>query len=120
MRVDGSIVLNPGLLRDQITWQQKAVTGQDSFGQDVFGWVDFVTCRAQVLALDADDEIYRGSQFYGLAKYKIVQHYSRGLGMAMRVAWLFDGQELLLNVLSINPAPGMRQYQTILAKDYEA
>lgn len=38
----------------------------------------------------------------------------------MRIAWLFEGSLLYLNILSIDPSPGMRQYQTILAKDYEA
>lgn len=120
MRVDGFKVLNPGLLRDQITYQQKSVTSQNAFGEDVFAWVDFVTCRAQVLSVSGGDEIFRGSQFYGLAKYQITQHSTRGLQVAMRIAWLFEGSLLYLNILSIDPSPGMRQYQTILAKDYEA
>lgn len=119
MRLDGSTVLNPGLLRDQIVWQQKSVIGQNSFGEDVYAWGEFLTCRAQILSADGGDEQFRSSQYVGLAKYKIVQHYSRGLGTAMRIAWFVDEQILYLNVLSINPSPGMRQYQTILAKDYE-
>lgn len=126
MRLDGSIVLNPGLLRDQITWQSRAVTSQNTFGEDAppaagsDGWADFVTCRAQVLAISGGNEVYQGSQFYGLAKYQITQHYTKGLQVAMRICWLIDGGMLYLNPLSIDPAPGMRQYQIILAKDYEA
>lgn len=119
-RFDGSIVLNPGLLRDQIIWQQKSVTGQNTFGEDVYTWANFVRCRAKVEAISGGDELFRGSQFYGLAKYTLLQHYTRGLQNDMRIAWLIDDSYLYLNVLSIDPGPGMRQYQTVLAKDYEA
>ncbi len=118
-RVDGSQVLNPGPLLDQITWQQKSVTAQDSFGQDTYSWTDFVTCRAQIRALQGD-ELLRAQQYYALAKYQIIQHHYKGVTAAMRIAWLLDGIVLYLNVLNINPSPGMRLYQTILAKDYEA
>lgn len=125
-RFDGSIVLNPGLLRDQITWQHRAVTSHNTFGEDApppsasDGWADFVTCRAQVISVAGGNELFRGSQFYALARYQIIQHYTKGLQAEMRIAWFFDGEYLYLDVLSIDPAPGMRQYQIILAKDYEA
>ncbi len=118
VRFDGSFVLDPGRLRDQITWQQKTVSGQDSFGQDVFDWTDVVTCRAQITALQGQ-ELFRAQEYNALAQYQIVQHHTVGLTAAMRIAWLIDGTLLYLNVLNINPAPGARLYQTVLAKDFE-
>ena len=119
MRIDSSIVLNPGLLRHQITWQVRSVAGQNSFGEDNITFTNIVTLRAQVMALGGD-EILRAQQYFALAKYRITQHYYSGLQEAMRIAWLVDKTQLLLTVLNINDPPGTGRYQVIIAKDYEA
>lgn len=124
-RIDGSIILNPGLLRHRVTWQGRNVAGQNTFGEDVpapgnsGGWADIVTLAAQVTALQGD-ELMRAQQYFALAKYKILQHFYSGLQEAMRIAWFVDGRQLYLTVLNINDPPGTGRYQNIIAKDYES
>lgn len=118
-RIDGSIILNPGVLRHRVTWQAKAVSGQNSFGEDVITWPDVVTLAAQVTALQGD-ELMRAQQYFALAKYKITQHFYSGLQEAMRIAWFVDGRQLYLTVLNINDPSGTGRYQTVIAKDYES
>jgi len=117
MRVDQSRILNPGLLRHQTTWQRKAVTGQDSYGEDVFAWIEVVTLRAQVRQMQGR-EIDSARQSWPDARYSIMQPYRAGLDTAMRISWYIDGEVRALDVLDIADTPGVGRYQTVIAKDH--
>ena len=114
-RVDGSDILNPGLLRHQITWQQ-AVTGQNSTGEDIYAWTDFLTCRARV-------ESTNGRQFESVmqrwaeADYVMTQHFSPGVLEDMRIAC--GGEIVYLDPINIGDPSGTRRQQTVVCRTYE-
>lgn len=115
--VDGAEVLNPGLLRHQITWQVKSVSGQDGFGQDIFVWADFLSCRARVEA-DLGRESEQFQQRWAEADYVLTQHFYNGLLPEMRIAWLDDGVMKYLDVLSIQDPAGTGRYQKVVCKTF--
>lgn len=117
MRVDQGRTVNPGVLRHQITWQRKTVTGQDSFGADVVTWPDLVTCRAQVKELQGR-ELTAVQQRWAEAKYEILQHRHAGLKESDRISWYIDGEVRTLDVLGIQDPPGTARYLLIVAKDH--
>lgn len=118
-RIDGDPILNPGLLRHQITWQRKDVTGQDSFGQDSFAWVDVLTCKARVQGSNSGrGETERLMQRFPEADFVITQHFSRGLEESMRIAWFVDGEVTYLDVLSIDDPAGTGRYQTVVCRNF--
>ena len=82
MRIDAAKTLNPGLLREQLIVQYKNVTGQDSYGQDVYTWQTFVSMKGQVTALQGRE--------LELAQQK----WAEALGYIERAStrfWLVDG-----------------------------
>lgn len=117
-RVDESRILNPGILRHQITWQRKAVTGQNSFGEATYTWADVVTCRAQMKQMQGR-EFEAAQQRWPDARYQIIQHHYAGLDSEMRISWYVDGAVLTLDVLDIADRPGTGRYQIITAKDHQ-
>ncbi len=117
--IDGGEVLNPGLLRHQITWQQKIVSGQNSFGEDIYTWQDFLTCKARVQGAPGKDETERAMQRWADAEFMITQHFSPGVAANMRIAWWIDGAMVYLDVLNIDDPPGTGRYQNILARTFE-
>ena len=117
-RIDGSFILNPGLLRHGIVWQEKVVSGQDTTGADVYSWNDVLRCRARVQALGGR-EYARVMERWADAQYEITQHYSKGLKAKMRIQWLVDGDTHTLDVLNINDPAGAGRYQTVICKDHE-
>lgn len=118
MRVDGSKILNPGLARHQITWQEKRVTAQNSFGEDVYTWSDVVTLRARVRSLGGR-ELAQARQMWPDARYEIEQPYYAGLDPMMQISWYVDGSTTkTLDVLDIQDQPGSGRYQIVLAKDH--
>lgn len=116
-RLDGSEILNPGLLRHQIIWQRKNVTGQNSTGEDVFTWQDYLTCRAQVAAASGT-EYAREMQTWPEAKFILTQHFSRGISEDMRIAWYVDGDVKYLDVLNIDDPAGTGRYQEVVCRTY--
>lgn len=116
--LDGAAVLDPGRLFDQIVWQRKNVTGQDSFGQDVFEWTDFLPCRANVDSTPGRGEFAQLMQRWPEADYLITQHYSRNVSEDMRISWFVDGAIKYLDVLKIDPSPGRRAYQTVVCRTF--
>ena len=115
----GEEILNPGLLRHQITWQQKSVTGQNSYGEDIFTWTNFLTCRARVEGAPGNNEVERAMQKWADAEFLITQHFSPGVLANMRIEWWIDGAMVYLDVLSIDDPPGTGRYQKILARTFE-
>lgn len=113
-------ILNPGTLRDQITWQTKNVIGQDTYGHDILGdppHRDVVTCMCRVSGMQGR-ELIAAQQIWADARYRIRQHYYKGLKPDMQIAWFVDGEVRLLDVLDIQPAGDMHQMQVIYAKDH--
>lgn len=120
-RVDESYQLNPGVLRHQITWERKNVTGQNTYGEDELGSPEYhhvLTCRAQVRQL-VGRELERVAQKWADAKYQIKQHYSVGLTPKMRISWYIDGSVTTLDVLDVQDPPGTGRYQIVIAKDFK-
>lgn len=117
MRVDESKTLNPGLLRHRITWQRKVVSGQDSFGQDLYTWADVVTVSCQVKPLSGR-EMQSAQQRWAEAKYRITQHYVAGMDRMERGAWYVDGEYRYLDVLDINDRAGTGRVLEITAKEW--
>ena len=118
----GGEILNPGLLRHQITWQRKSVSGQNSFGEDIYTWQNFLTCRARVEGApnsSGQDESQQAMQRWAEAEYLITQHFAPGLAAKMRIAWWIDGAMVYLDVLNIEDPPGTGRYQKILARTFE-
>lgn len=115
--LDGGEILNPGLLRHQITWQVKALSGQDSFGVNIYTWTDLLKCRARVQATSGK-EFAQVMQRFAEADYVLTQHFSKGLSEQMRIAWLVDGGTTYLDVLSIDDPAGTERYQMITCKTF--
>jgi SPP1 family predicted phage head-tail adaptor len=118
-RVDEGRPLNPGILRHQIVWQKKVVSGQDSYGQDVVDWAQFVLVKAQIKSLTGR-ELQDAQQRWGDAQYQITQHYVRNLERGMRGVWLADGRTKYLDILDIRDEPGTGSYQRIIARNWTA
>ena len=116
-RLDGSNILNPGLLRHQITWQQKSVIGQNASGEDIFAWTDFLTCRARVQST-AGRELTRIMQIWAEADFLIEQHFSRGLRDDMRISWYNEGEIIYLDVLNINDPENNERYLEVVTKTF--
>lgn len=121
MRLDEARTLNPGLLRDQITWQRKVLASpyQNSYGEDVYQWSDLLTCRAQVKALSGR-ELETAQQRWAEAQYVIRQHYYAGLKRSDRIAWYVDGETRHLDVLDVADRDGIGAAQTVIAKEWAA
>lgn len=117
MRIDESKALNPGLLRHRITWQTKAVTSRNDFGEDVYSWVDVVSVACQVKPL-AGREMQAAQQRWAESKYRIVQHYVPGMERAERGAWFVDGEYRYLDILDINDRAGIGRVMEITAKEW--
>lgn len=118
-RIDEGRALNPGLLRHRIIWQKKEVTGQNSYGEDVYEWQDVITCSAQVRAM-AGRELESALQRWAEAKYAIRQHRYRGLDVTYRIYWYNDGVEKFLDPLEVSDQAGTSRVQDIVAKEWKA
>lgn len=117
MRLDESRTLNPGLLRHRITWQRKVVSGQNSFGEDLWEWRDIVTVPCQVKPLTGR-EMQSASQRWAEAQYKIVQHWYAGMDAMERGAWWHDGATRYLDILDIQDRAGIGRVLEITAKEW--
>jgi SPP1 family predicted phage head-tail adaptor len=117
-RIDESYILNPGLMRQQITWQGQVVSGQNPNGEDVLTWGNVLTCKADITGL-IGLELERAQQKWAEARYRIIQHYYKGLTDKMRVAWLIDGTMRYLDVLDISDPPGTGRYQVVTTRDFQ-
>lgn len=116
-RIDEARVLNPGILRHRIVWQIKELTGQDSFGADIYDWQVVASCPAQVRTLTGR-ELEAAQQRWTEAKYAIRQHFYRGLGTTHRIYWYIDGVEKFLDPLEVSDLAGTGRVQDIVAKEW--
>lgn len=116
-RIDGGRVVNPGAFRHRIIWQEKAITGQDSFGQDIYSWRDVVSCSAQVRELQGR-ELQSAQQRWAEAKYMIQQHYDARPRVAHRIAWFNRSTWLYLDPIDIPDQAGTGLVLDIAAKEW--
>jgi head-tail adaptor len=118
MRIDRGETLRPGLLRHQITWERKvpADPPQNEWGEDVFTWQGFLTCKAQIKELTGR-ELQFANQRWAEAQYQLLQHYVPNIEMTDRISWWIDGKVILMDILSILDPPGTLRYQEIIAKE---
>lgn len=116
-RIDGSEIFNPGLLRHQITWQQKTVSGQNSAGEDIFAWSTFRTCRVEIKSTTGQ-EFERVMQIWPEADYVVQQNFLLGMLPDMRGSWFVDGAVIYLDILDISDPINNRAYQEIVCRTF--
>lgn len=116
MRLDGAKTFNPGLARHQVTWQEKSVTGQDSYGRDECTWADVVSVKARITAMQGR-ELEAARQTWAEARYKIEHQYYAGITRAMRGKWWDGTAYRYLNILDVQDAPGMARVTTIICSE---
>lgn len=117
MRIDGARTLNPGRLNHRITWQEKFVSGHNSFGEDVFSYRDLITCACDVKELQGQ-ELDWARQRWGEARYEITQHFNAGLKRVHRGLWFVHGENRLLDIVGPLEPLGIGLMQTIYAKEW--
>ena len=117
MRHDGSVILNPGLLRHQLTWQRKYVTGQNGVGEDEYDWTDVCEVRARVLALTGK-ELEIAQQRWPEARYRIEQHFVAGMEHGFRAEWQTPNGVRYLDALDILDPAGTGAMLVIVAKEW--
>jgi len=86
-----------GQLRDQITLQNKTVTGRDAVGGDVFDWGNDVSVRANVRPLSAR-EYFSDEEQQNETVIEFTIRFFEGLDSTWRVLWngkYFDIVEVL-------------------------
>lgn len=119
LRMDEGRAVNPGLFRHQITWQRKNVTGQNSFGEDIYEWVQFAQVKCQVKEIQGR-EVQAQGQRWAEARYEIVQHYIYGLAEKMRGSWYVDGVVRYLDIIAVSDSVQTGHFQTVYAKEWIA
>ena len=117
--MDEGRAVNPGLFRHQITWERKNVAGQNSFGEDIYEWVQFAQVKCQVKEIQGR-EIQAEGQRWAEAHYEIVQHYVYGLAEKMRGSWYVDGVVRYLDIMAVSDSVQTGHFQTVYAKEWIA
>lgn len=112
MRLDEGRTLNPGLLREQVTFQRKTVTGQNSYGEDTYTWTDVLTCKMQVVAMQGR-ELESAQQRWAEARFRLRGHYTDRVTTTMRAVW--NGR--YLDVLDAEDPYGTRRVLQVAAKE---
>lgn len=121
MRVTGTKPMNPGLLRHEITWQEKrSPANRNTFGEHEVEWMEVVTMRARVQEL-MGRELDTARQKWAEARYKITQHWVSTMKRAQRGAWpQYDGSVRYLDILDVQNEGGLGMVQVIYAKEWTA
>jgi head-tail adaptor len=116
LRLDGAKTFNPGLARHRIVWQRKVVTGQDTFGGDVWVWTDVQACSAEVRQISGR-ELEESAQRWAEARYLVRHHFIAGLEYTDRIAWLVHGETRILDPLEIADLAGTSRVLDVIAKE---
>jgi head-tail adaptor len=111
--------LKPGVLRHQIAWRRKVVTGQNGFGEDDFTWQLVVLVKAQVRPAGGREREAMG-QRWAEAEHVVRQHYVPGMDRAERGDWTVDGVMHYLDILDVQDEGGLGRTQLIAAKEWLA
>lgn len=117
MRITGVRPWNPGLARHLVTWQEKAVTTQDSYGQDTFTWLEVITVYARVEPLRGR-ELEMAAQTWADARYKVEHQWHTGLERAMRILWKDGLTSKYLDVLDVYNLDGMHGVTTAICREW--
>lgn len=118
MRIDGSRdTLNPGLLRQRVTIQQKSVTGQDTRGQDEYTWASVQETWANITALQGR-EMEVVQQRWADARFKVIMHFLAGVTFAMRLAWLDGSTTRILQIMDVQDPDGLRKRLVLFCREW--
>lgn len=123
-RLDQSFVLNPGQLRELITWQRrKDPATVNSWGEDKADppesdWEDVQEMRAEIRT-GSGRELYAAQQVWAEAKYQITHYFFEGLSAGMQIAWKVNATEVrYLDVLNVGDPVGSKRYIIAIARDF--
>jgi SPP1 family predicted phage head-tail adaptor len=106
---------NPREFRTQVQFQAKAVTSQDSYGQDVFTWVTQFTAWCEVRAL-VGREIEAARQLNAEAKFKIRTHFPTTV--TVKREWRAVMGTRILNIIDAEDPTGERRELVITASEW--
>lgn len=108
-------MLNPGNCRTSVTIQQKTVTSQDSYGQDVYTWTTVATLWCEMLPLSGR-ELDAAQQLHAEARWKLRTHYpSVAIQRAMRAV---VGAQIL-DILDAEDPGGKRREFVMICKEWK-
>lgn len=107
-------LLNVGDLRQQVTFQKKTVTSQDSYGQDVFTWTTQFTAWCEVRAL-VGREIEASRSLHAEAKFKLRTHYPP---VTVERAWRGVMGTRVLDILDAEDPTGQRRELVMHAREF--
>lgn len=105
--------------RQQVTWQRKSVSGQDSFGQDVYTWTDVVSIMAQVTAETvAGREPKDQQQTWAEARYRVLHRHFPGLEREMRIYYWDGTVNRYLDVIDVMDPDGACHWTVAVCKEW--
>jgi SPP1 family predicted phage head-tail adaptor len=78
-------MIDPGKLRERVTWQQAAET-RNSLGETVVSWGTFATVSASVEGVSAREALAAGQQDVTIT-HRVRIRYLTGLTQGMRGLW---------------------------------
>lgn len=117
MRLDGARTANPGRWRERVAFQQKTVSGQDSFGQDTYTWTDVQECRMGITLLQGR-ELSNLQQRWSDVQWRGECHWFTGITTDMRVAWNVDiNTTRYLDVLQAEDPYGTRRVMQVYLRE---
>ena len=105
--------LNPGDLRQQVTFQELVVASQDTYGQDVGTWTTRCTLWCEVRAL-VGREIEAARQRHAEAKFKLRTHYPP---VTIGRAWRAVMGTRVLDILDAEDPSGCRREIVMYARE---
>jgi SPP1 family predicted phage head-tail adaptor len=114
-RLDGSLPLNPGFLRERVTIQRKTVSGQNSRNEDTITYPAYLSCWMWIGAL-IGREFETAQQKWAEARFKCRMPYPPSgftIQRADRIAW----GSRTLDILDAEDPDGMRREIVIYAQE---
>jgi SPP1 family predicted phage head-tail adaptor len=114
-RIRAALPLDPGRLRHQVQIQRKAISGQNTRGEDLYTWETFRTVYAEVQAL-AGREFEAAQQRWPEARYQVRLQYLSGVECQMRILWWDDGKARSLDILDVQ-AGQRRDRLTLICRE---
>jgi len=118
VRVDGSrSILNPGLCRHQAEIQQKIVSAQNTFGEDVYAWSTLYNLQCNIQALQGNEAL-RVQQMWAEARYKVTCQHIAGIDRAMRLVWWDGSSNRTLEILDVQDLAGTRAVLVMYCREW--
>ncbi len=108
--------MNTGDLRYSVQIEQKTITGQDSYGQDIYTWTVVATLWCEVRAMTGR-ELEAAQQLHAEARWKMQTHYpSVTIKREMRA--VFGSPPRVLDILDAEDPTGKRREMVLLLKGW--